>query len=492
MVWTASNTIPEMKGKSLKLRELFAKVANASLSKGLSEEEATFAGTKAVKLEETKNAPAKVKAPKLPSHLQVIKDLANAQLNAPVEKAVEPKVTQPTILSADIDKTGRLVLTLPDGNIVTTKSPIPKETISQNVTVSNDLRPLIATREPTGFATRDTSVLTFSNATRTFTISAVDKEFSFWLHANEVTRSSESVQIPNVTGIYFIYFDYPDNELKYSTEPTDELFLDKAMVSIVYWKSETQEHVYFADERHGIVMDGVTHQYMHLTLGAQYRKGLGLYEFMVDAQGNLNSHAQFACDSGQIADEDLVFDIIDGEDQILSTILNAPVYYRHGSAVDNWCRKTANEYPLILPNSVPYYNGTNILPAYNHQVNGVWTLSQLTNNQFVLVHILATNDINYPIVAVLGNTYKTKSEARTGAATELGIMTGLPFAEFVRLGTVIYQASTAYTNHPKARVVSTDTNGTEYIDWRQTSTWSTGSSVVIDQTQNIDGGIYQN
>ncbi len=491
MVWTASNTIPEMKGKSLKLRELFAKVANASLSKGLSEEEAIFAGTKAVKLEETKNAPAKVKAPKLPSHLQVIKDLANAQLNAPVEKAVEPKVTQPTILSVDIDKTGRLVLTLPDGNVVTTKSPIPKETISQNVTVSNDLRPLIATREPTGFATRDTSILTFSNTTRTFTISAVNKEFSFWLHANEVTRSSESVQIPNTSGIYYIYFDYPDCILKYSITPSSDLFLNTAFVAIVYWRSETQECIYLADERHGIVMDGTTHQYNHLTFGAQYRKGLGLYNFQIDQSGNSNSHAQFACDSGQIADEDLTIDIIDGSPQNLSLVLNCPVYYRYGSTVSaNWYKTQSDVYALILPSDSPYYTGT-ARPAYNHQSNGMWVLDEVPNNEFLLMHIAATNDIRNPIVSIAGGTYKTKSAARAGANTEFALLNGLPFAEFVKLGTVIFQVSNNYANTPKARVVSTD-DGSEYLDYRRTNTWSTGSSVVIDQTQNIDGGIYQN
>ena len=489
MVWTADNTIPEMKGKSLKLRELFAKAANTALTKGMNEEEATFAGTKAVKIEETKNAPAKVTAPKTPAHLQVIKDIANRKIAEPVEKAeIKTEVKQSSVVDADIDKTGHLVLMLSDGSRVTTKNPIPKETINQSVTISNDLRPFTAMHEPTGFETRATSTLAFNDATRTFTISAVDKEFSFWLQANEVTRESESVQLPNVSGLYFIYFDYPDNQLKYTTLPSSELFLEKALVSIVYWKSETQTHVYFADERHGMVMDGATHQHMHLSFGAQYRKGLGLYNFNVDQSGSLNSHAQFACDSGQIADEDIVIDIIDGEDQVLSMVLEAPVYYRYGSTTNNWCKTPKSSYPLILANESPYYTGTR--PAYNHQLDGVWRLDEVTNNQFVLVHLAATNDIDNPVVAILGNTYQTKTAARAGANTEFALMTGLPFAEFVKLGSVIYQTSNTYTNHPKARVVSTD-DGSAYIDYRRTNTWSTGSSVVIDQTQNIDGGIYQ-
>ena len=487
MVWTADNTIPEMKGKSLKLRELFAKAANTALKKGMTEEEATFAGSKAVKIEEAKNAPAKVTAPKVPAHLQVLKDIATKQ-TTPVEKVKEVSTPTTNVVSVDINQTGHLVLVMSDGTRVTTKNPIPKEVVNQNVSISNDLAALMATQEPTGFETRSTSKLEFDDETRVFTISAVNKEFSFWLHAKEVTRESESVQLPDVSGLYFIYFEPLNNELVYTDTVTSTLFLDNALVALVYWQHETQEHVYFADERHGIVMDGATHKHLHLSLGAQYRKGLRLYNFYVDQNGSSNSHAQFACDSGQIADEDLIIDIIDGDVQALSTVLNAPVYYRYGAEAANWYKTPQSAYPLILPTNSPYYfNATR--PAYSHEVNGFWQLTETPNNQFVLVHIAATNDVENPIVSILGNTYNTKSAARAGANTEFAAMSGLPFAEFVRLGTVIYQVSNTYTNHPKAKVVSTD-DGSSYIDYRDASTWSATSSVIVDQQQNIDGGIY--
>lgn len=487
MPWSASKTIPAVEGKSLKLRELFAKVANAALAKGQTEEEAIFAGLGAIKIEEKKQPVKKVTAPKLPAHLQILKDIANKQAES-VEKVKEVKTDTTTVVSADINQTGHLVLVMSDGTRVTTKSPIPKEIVEQNVVVTNDTAALVATQEPTGFETRSTSQLAFDDETRTFTISGLNNEFSLWLHAKEFTKQSESIQLPDVSGLYFIHFTYPDCELHYTTTPTSELFLDTALVALVYWQAETQEHVYFADERHGIVMDGATHKHLHLSLGAQYRKGLRLYNFYVDDTGNSGSHAQFACDSGQIADEDLVIDIIDGDVQTLSTVLNAPVYYRHGGETANWYKTPVSAYPLILPTNSPYYfAGTR--PAYSHEVDGFWYLSEVPNNQFVLVHIAATNDVENPVVAILGNTYQTKSEARAGANTEFAAMSGLPFAEFVRLGTIIYQVSNTYTNVTKARVVSTE-DGADYIDYRDTSAWSPTSSVIVDQQQNIDGGIY--
>jgi hypothetical protein len=492
MPWSASKTIPAVEGKSLKLRELFAKVANAALAKGQTEEEAIFAGLGAIKIEEKKQPVKKVTAPKLPAHLQILKDIANKQAE-PVEKVKELKTDTTTVVSADINQTGHLVLVMSDGTRVTTKNPIPKEVVSQNISISNstdssNIAALEATQEPTGFETRSTSQLSFDDETRVFTISAVSNEFSLWLHAKEFTKQSESIQLPDVSGLYFIHFTYPDCELHYTTTPTSELFLDTALVALVYWQAETQEHVYFADERHGIVMDGATHKHLHLSLGAQYRKGLRLYNFYVDATGNSGSHAQFACDSGQIADEDLIIDIIDGDVQVLSTVLNAPVYYRHGGETENWYKTPISAYPLILPTNSPYYfAGTR--PAYSHEINGFWYLTEVPNNHFVLVHIAATNDVENPIVAILGNEYDSKAKARSGANTEFAAMSGLPFAEFVRLGTVIYQVSNNYSNIPKAKIVSTD-DGADYIDYRDTSAWSPTSSVIVDQQQNIDGGIY--
>lgn len=487
MPWSASKTIPAVEGKSPKLRELFAKVANAALAKGQTEEEAIFAGLGAVKIEENKRQVKKVTAPKVPAHLQVLKDIVNKQ-TTPVEKVKEVVPTTSTVVSADINQTGHLVLVMSDGTRVTTKSPIPKEVINQSVSISNDTSALIATHEPTGFETRSTSQLSFNDETRVFTISAVNNEFSLWLHAKEITRQSESVQLPDISGLYFIYFNYPDCELSYTTVASSDLFLNTALVALVYWQAETQEHVYFADERHGIIMDGATHKHLHLSLGAQYRKGLRLYNFNVDQNGNSNSHAQFACDSGQIADEDLIIDIIDGDVQTLSTVLNAPVYYRHGGETENWYKTPISAYPLILPTDSPYYfAGTR--PAYSHEIDGFWYLTEVPNNHFVLIHIAATNDVENPIVAILGNQYDSKAKARNGANTEFAAMSGLPFAEFVRLGTVIYQVSNNYSNIPKAKIVSTE-DGTDYIDYRDTSAWSSTSSVIVDQQQNIDGGIY--
>jgi hypothetical protein len=134
MQWSADNTPTAIQGKSLKLRELFAKVANASLEKGLSKEESIFAGTNAVKIEERKNQPAKVKSPKTPSHVESLRSYTN-----PFEvltKAQEGQIEVPTVKAAEFDAEGHLVILMSDGRRVVTKGKAVEQHIDQRIGVS--------------------------------------------------------------------------------------------------------------------------------------------------------------------------------------------------------------------------------------------------------------------------------------------------------------------------------------------------------------------
>lgn len=467
MAWDAINTVPAMHGKSLALRELFAKTANAALAKGQTEEEAIFSGISAVKIQEKKNQPSKAVAPKVPAHLAAVRSYESPY--DMVSKAAEITPTAPNIKSAEFDNQGHLVLLMSDNTKIVSKTKAVQENIEQSVYITKDYKPFLAMQEPTGFQTRATSTLSFDDTTRTFTIAAknLTNGFNIWLHANEITRYSESVQITDESGIHFIYFDYPDNQLKSTMNVSSDLFLNAALVALVYWRADQQRHIYFADERHGIVMDGATHQHLHLSLGAQYRSGLALNNMLLDQNGNLDSHAQFACMDGAIADEDLTFTITDNAPQDLAQIAKLPVFYRIGANnTPNWYSKTANSFAMILPNEVSHYSGT-ARPAYNYYNGTVWALAEVPNNEFFLVHVLATNDIEHPIVAVCGNTYHTKADARAAVKIELKDLTGLPFLEFVKIGSIIMQTAGTYTNVPKSRAVSTDT-GEAYIDYRTT------------------------
>lgn len=338
--------------------------------------------------------------------------------------------------------------------------------------------------EPTGFKTRDTTTLSFDVGTRTFTISAVVSRFEiFFAGVIHTVTGSASVQLPNTTGSYYVYFDADTKQLTSyqlvgnGIDAVSVLSILKrhVVVGMVYWDATAGKAVLVADERHGVTMDGDTHAHLHVSFGAQWTSGLALTNIIVDGNGTSNSHAQFGVANGVIRDEDLRIVITDGLPQDISPTVSLPTIYRIGSG---WKITQSKTYPFVLSGEDPSYTGT--LPAYNYEVSaGVWALAEVTTNRYLLTHILATNDIRYPIIAVVGGTYSTITNARSAALTEMMGFTGLPFPEFVPLGTLIAQCSTSYTNTPKAIFRSTSDGGS-YIDWRSSRSFSsaTGSSTT--------------
>lgn len=325
-------------------------------------------------------------------------------------------------------------------------------------------------KEPTGFADASTTTISFNDATREFTIAPASGSYDVYVKGAKYTKSTSlTTTISTSTGNHYIYFDASGN-LVNTDVFSSNIFLDNAFVSIVYWNNTTGSHVYFANERHGLVMDGMTHTYLHTVFGARFLSGGALQNFSVDGTGNNATDAQFTSDSGSIRDEDLLIQYL-AQTQI-------PILYRINT---EWRKKTADAYPVIYSGTAGYTGANGRLP-YNLLSGGNWSLSEVPNNQYVLVHIFATNDIDNPVVGVQGiNAYNSVSGARTGAISEITALTGLPFAEFVALGTVIFETANTYTNVPKARIRSTDT-GADYVDFRGTQTYTPSGAVATSHS----------
>jgi len=332
-------------------------------------------------------------------------------------------------------------------------STVPADTSAAINTLAGDIaanHELV--KEPTGLPNRTDSVMAFDAGTREFTISPVGASFDVYIKGHSFTKTGSSTAVlSNDPGNHYIYFDI-DGILQSTIAFDPSLFENNAFVSIIYWNTNTSEHSYFADERHGLVMDGATHAYLHTVFGARYLNGLALQNFVVDGSGDFSSDAQFQGDVGKIRDEDILID--------LPLTSNIPVLFREGL---QWRKKAADTYPIIYNGTAGY---TQARLPYNQFTGGAWQLTQVTEGDFVLSHIFATNDIENPYVAILGvNSYTTIPSARAGAESEISSLSGLPFAEFVAVGTVIFQTSTAYTNIPKARVRSAAA-GENYVDFR--------------------------
>jgi len=135
MPWTADNTIDSIKNKSLAVRKLFAEVANTALDKGRTEEEAIYAGLAAVRNKERKSTVKKAIAEPVPLHLKALleaKKQQEIQKDAfgnsysesitEIQKGRLPSGTQRSIIDAQFDDSGRLVLTFDTGEVITTRS----------------------------------------------------------------------------------------------------------------------------------------------------------------------------------------------------------------------------------------------------------------------------------------------------------------------------------------------------------------------------------
>jgi hypothetical protein len=339
-------------------------------------------------------------------------------------------------------------------------------------------------KEPTGFPNRTDSTISFNNGSRTFSIAPTGSFFEFFVVGVKYIKSTtQSVVITNTEGLWYFYFDNTGT-LQATNVFTSAIIREYAFVAALYWDATNAAAIYFAEERHGLTMDGATHSYLHNSIGAVYLSGYALGDFTVDDNGSLASHAQLSCANGTFYDEDLQHTTVNGSPQTLSPIAQIPIYYRTGSGAGVWRRKAADTYPVIYSGTAGYTGPNGRLP-FNQNSGGVWSLAELPNFNYVLVHYFATNNINEPIVGIHGITsYNSISDARTGASSEISSVTGLPFSEFVPLGSVIFQTD-SYTNVPNARIRSTDT-GQPYVDFRPLGELPLGSVSSHSNLSDLD------
>ena len=131
-------------------------------------------------------------------------------------------------------------------------------------------------KDPTGFANRTDSAVTFDDATRTLTIAPVGDHYEIFLQGVLHRKyGSNGVVIDDVEGLWYIYFNLLGDLVATQTFNIT-LFTDFAFVALVYWDATNNKAIYVADERHGFKMDGTTQAYLHNSVGAAYISGFSL------------------------------------------------------------------------------------------------------------------------------------------------------------------------------------------------------------------------
>ena len=237
------------------------------------------------------------------------------------------------------------------------------------------------TFEPTGFENRTDSTISFDDSTRVFTIEPAVDAFTYWIDGAKFTKTAaETVTIADVTDVSYIYYDM-DGILTQSSSFPDVRVV--AIVSIIYWNASTSDYL-FADERHGIQMDGATHGYLHLTRGAAYASG-----GEIEVEGTEGDE--------ELADNRISISETIYFDEDIHHILEAIVAGTHNwekwyiDASGNWLRWDTNVNDTNAQGSnatVPNFFVSGEL-GYNNVTTG--NITAITGNDFVNVYIFGTN-----------------------------------------------------------------------------------------------------
>jgi hypothetical protein len=299
--------------------------------------------------------------------------------------------------------------------------------------------------EPMGIETRLDSTISFNNATRTFSIQPADTSFVVWCKGKRYVKSVlETVTISNTTGTHFIFYN---SSGVLSTHLSFFDLENETPVAYVYWNASTSRAEFFADERHGVTLDWQTHEYLHRTRGASLASGFDANNFVINGNGSLDSHAKIGLTGGTFFDEDLQVDVVHSAtptegtwEQQLEGVARIPIFYLSGSS---WIKDTATEFPLKTGS---------VLPVYNLNTAGVWSTPDIVDNKFGTVWLAATNNLNEPVIAILGQQGSDNQGAAEALQWSDLILPDFPILEFRPLYKIIFQVNTTYTNSVKAAI----------------------------------------
>lgn len=366
-----------------------------------------------------------------------------------------------TVATFTVDEQGRLTAATDVGISITSSA------VTDFASEVREVAGINQTFEPMGHAVRLDSQISFDTVNRIFTIQPASTSYDVWCKGVKYTKTgASSVTLPNTTGLYYIYFD-TSGELQYRTTYFD--WENDVPTAYVYWNATTGTAPYIADERHGITLDWATHEYLHRTRGAVIADGFSISNYTIVGDGSLDSHAQIDLSGGTFFDEDLEVLITNSNTPTLNTWEQdlqgpalIPAFYLNGSGPE-WVKDAATAFP--------FKQGTTY-PQYNLLSGGSWTTVDIDANKYAVSFILATNNLNEPIIAIIGqNQYQNIGDAEGAEFSDL-ILDGFPSVEFRPLYKLVFQCGD-YGNNVNARLAAV-------VDVRQLQSAGVGQALGAD------------
>jgi hypothetical protein len=299
--------------------------------------------------------------------------------------------------------------------------------------------------EPIGHENKAQSAISFNEGSREFSIAPVSGSYTVWCKGiRHVKTTTETISIPDTSGLYYIYFSNT-GVLSYKTTYFD--WENDTPTAYIYWNQNDDKAYFVADERHGVTLDWATHEYLHRTRGAVIASGFGANGYTTTGDGSIDAHAVISIANGTFFDEDLQVDITHSAtptantwEQRLQANAYIPIFYHLNT---HWKKDTATQFPMKQGTARVQYNRLN---------GGTWSTVDIDNNKWGITWIVATNNLNEPVLGVLGQeVYLTIGDAESAVWEDLNL-DGFPVFEFRPLYKVIYQTANAYANTPHATI----------------------------------------
>ncbi len=243
-----------------------------------------------------------------------------------------------------------------------------------------------------------------------------ETKFSYW-YKGELKEETVAKKIVLPAGFKgYIYYD-ETGELTQGETDVRELIIRTTLVSYIYINSLTDQLVWYADERHGIVMDGQTHLQQHQHPGAFFvAKGLEITG-IADNQSTFSTIGAGAC----------------GDEDVVSR-------YSEITQMSKLFRGTNGDWSIdeIPDNELGIFRSGDC--SYNRDNgDGSWDLVGI-GSDYVIMMPLASNNKLYPVIMLVGQKlHLNRGAARDNMPAEYFRINseGLPSNEMHPLGSMI-------------------------------------------------------
>ena len=291
----------------------------------------------------------------------------------------------------------------------------------------------VATKDLTGFESLVGSTLSYVDATRVFTLGTTSS-YNVWFRGTKTTISTtKTITLSATAGNHYIGINPTTFELE-EVSGGDTIFTDTILVASIYLDTASTKALIVGDERHASSRDTTWHSASHNNIGAMWRSGGALsYTLNSDSVVTIGISSPVV-----LADEDLIHTIAHSStpsgyyQQVLNGSANIQTLYLNGTS-----------YSQRVESTVPWAMGTSTAQI-NTVTSGNGSLIDAGENKFLNYWIVATNDKNSPIKAVMGRVaYSTLTECFNEAFTAYD----LPFLEIAPMYQVSLQTSGTFTNN---------------------------------------------